>query len=54
MYSVGYTDHTNNAEKATKMFLKREFPQFLKSNNKPHDAVLIPDSFVYGGIAAKV
>jgi hypothetical protein len=34
--------------------MKREFSEILKWKTKPHDALLIPDSFVYGGIAAKV
>ncbi len=43
-----------SAEKATEVFLRREFPQFLQSTTQPHDSVFIPDSFIYGGIAAKV
>ncbi len=53
-YNLGNTAQTESAEKATEVFLKREFPQFLKSTTQPHDSVFIPDSFIYGGIAAKV
>jgi hypothetical protein len=34
--------------------LEREFPQLLNCQKEPHEAFLIPDSFIYGGIAAKV
>ena len=53
-YNLGNTDQTESPEQATEVFLTREFPQILKSATQPHDAVFIPDSFVYGGIAAKV
>jgi len=33
--------------------LEREFPQLLNWEKEPHDAVIIPDSFIYG-IAHKV
>ncbi len=53
-YNLGNTDQTESPEQATEVFLTREFPQILQSATQPHDAVFIPDSFVYGGIAAKV
>jgi hypothetical protein len=53
-YNLGNATQTESAEKATEVFLRREFPQFLESKTKPHDSVMIPDSFIYGGIAAKV
>ncbi len=53
-YNLGNTDQTQSAEEATAVFLRREFPQFLQSKTQPHDFVFIPDSFIYGGIAAKV
>jgi hypothetical protein len=53
-YNLGNTDQTESPEQATEVFLRREFPQFLKSTTQPHDSVFIPDSFIYGGIAAKV
>jgi hypothetical protein len=43
-----------NPETAINLFLEREFPQLLKFQTDPHEAFLIPDSFIYGGIAAKV
>ncbi len=51
---MGNTDQTESSEKATDVFLRREFPQFLQSTTQPHDVVIIPDSFIYEGIAAKV
>jgi hypothetical protein len=45
---------TKHPETAINLFLEREFPQLLKCQTDPHKAFLIPDSFIYGGIAAKV
>jgi hypothetical protein len=51
---LGYEISCTNPQDATKEFLKREFKEVLKWRKKPHNALIIPDSFVYGGIAAKV
>ncbi len=51
---MGYNIESTNPEEATEEFLKREFKDVLAWKTKPHDATLIPDSFLYGGIAAKV
>jgi hypothetical protein len=53
-YNLGNTNQAKSPEQATEVFLRREFPQFLQSTTQPHDSVFIPDSFIYGGIAAKV
>jgi hypothetical protein len=45
----------SNPDEATKEFFKREFPEILESNNKtPHDAIFVPDSFLFGDITEKV
>jgi hypothetical protein len=51
---LGQTRETTHPETAINLFLEREFPQLLKCQIEPHEAFLVPDSFVYGGIAAKV
>ncbi len=51
---MGQTKETTNPETAINLFLEREFPQLLKYQTEAHEAFLIPDSFIYGGIAAKV
>jgi hypothetical protein len=51
---LGQTKETTNPETAINLFLEREFPQLLKYQTEAHEAFLIPDSFIYGGIAAKV
>jgi len=51
---LGQTKETTNPETAINLFLEREFPQLLKCQTDPHEAFLVPDSFVYGGIAEKV
>jgi hypothetical protein len=51
---LGQTKETNDTQTAINLFLEREFPQLLKCQTEPHEAFLIPDSFIYGGIAAKV
>ena len=54
IYHLGQTKVTDNPEDASNLFLEREYPQLLKCKTVPHEAFLIPDSFVYGGIATKV
>jgi hypothetical protein len=45
----------SNPEDATNEFFKREFPEILESKNKsPHDAIFVPDSFLFGDITEKV
>jgi hypothetical protein len=34
--------------------LEREFPELLNCQEEPHEAFFIPESFIYGEIAAKV
>jgi hypothetical protein len=51
---LGQTKETTNPETAINLFLEREFPQLLKCQTEPHEAFLVPDSYCYGGIAAKV
>jgi hypothetical protein len=51
---LGQTKETTNPETAIKLFLEREFPQFLKCQTDPREAFLVLDSYCYGGIAAKV
>ncbi len=53
-FHLGQTSETTHPETAVKIFLEREFPQLVKCQTEPHEAFLVPDSFVYGGIAAKV
>jgi hypothetical protein len=53
-YLLGQTKETTHPETAINLFLEREFPQLLKCQKEPHEAFLVPDSFSYGGIAAKV
>jgi hypothetical protein len=53
-YHLGQTKETTNPKIAINLFLKREFPQLLECQTEPHEAFLVPDSFVYRGIAAKV
>jgi hypothetical protein len=53
-YLLGQTKGTTYPENAINLFLKREFPQLLKCQTDPHEAFLVPDSFIYGGLAAKV
>jgi hypothetical protein len=51
---LGQTKETTDPETAINLFLEREFPQLLKCQTDPHEAFLVPDSYCYGGIAAKV
>jgi hypothetical protein len=51
---LGQTKETTNPETAINLLLEREFPQLLECQKDPHEAFFIPDSFIYGGIAAKV
>ncbi len=45
----------SNPSEATKEFFIREFPEILESKNKsPHDAIFVPDSFLFGDITEKV
>jgi hypothetical protein len=44
----------SNPEDATNEFFKREFPEILESKNKSHDAIFVPDSFLFGDITEKV
>jgi hypothetical protein len=50
---MGQTKKTENPKIAIDIFLEREFPQLLNCKNKPHEAVLVPDSYIYK-TAAKV
>ena len=54
VYNLGNDFKATNPETATREFLKREFPQILESETKPHTALFIPDTFIYGDIAKKV
>jgi hypothetical protein len=51
---LGQTKETTNPETAINLFFERELPQLLKCQTDPHEAFLVPDSYCYGGIAAKV
>jgi hypothetical protein len=51
---LGQTKKTEDPTTAIEIFLQREFPQLLNSHEEPHEAFLVPDSFIHGGIAAKV
>jgi len=51
---LGQTKKTEDPTAAIEIFLKREFPQLLNCHEEPHEAFLVPDSFIHGGIAAKV
>jgi hypothetical protein len=51
---LGQTKETTNPETAINLFFEREFPQLIKCQTDPHEAFLVPDSFIYGGIAEKV
>ncbi len=50
---MGQTKKTENPKTAIDIFLKREFPQLLSCQVEPHEAVLVPDSYIYK-IAEKV
>ena len=51
-----FPDIFQNREDADQphLFIEREFPQLLNCDSDPHEAFLVPDSFLYGGIATKV
>jgi hypothetical protein len=53
-YKLGYDINSTNPDEATEEFLRREFEEVLAWKTNPHDALFIPDSFIYGGVAAKV
>ena len=53
IFNLGQTKKTENLKSAIDIFLEREFPQLLKCQVEPHDAVLVPDSYIYK-IAEKV
>jgi hypothetical protein len=50
---MGQTKKTEDPQTAIDIFLEREFPQLLKCQAEPHEAVLVPDSYIYK-IAEKV
>jgi hypothetical protein len=50
---MGQTKKTENPQTAIDIFLEREFPQLLKCQAEPHEAILVPDSYIYK-IAEKV
>jgi hypothetical protein len=54
IYNMGQTKVTNSAEDAIKDFLEREYTELLQCSETPHKSIFIPESYVYGGIAAKV
>ena len=54
VYNLGNDVKIRDPETATTEFLKREFPQLLKSEKEPHPVLFIPDTFLYGDIAKKV
>jgi hypothetical protein len=54
IFHLGQTKKTKDPATAIEIFLKREFPQLLNCHEEPHEAFLVPDSFIHGGIAAKV
>jgi hypothetical protein len=54
IFHLGQTKKTEDPTAAIEIFLKREFPQLLNCQEEPHEAFLVPDSFIHGGIAAKV
>ena len=53
IFHLGQTKKTEDPQTAIDIFLEREFPQLLKCQAEPHEAVLVPDSYIYK-IAEKV
>jgi hypothetical protein len=51
---LGHTESTIDPNAAMEIFLNREFPQLQHYKTVPHEAFLVPESFIYGGIAAQV
>ncbi len=47
-FRLGNTLQTKNPNSAINHFLKREFPELLECDSDPHQAFLVPDSFIYG------
>jgi hypothetical protein len=45
---------TTNPKEAGELLMKREYPQILEAANKPHDAIFIPETYLYGKLAETV
>ena len=53
-YNLGNDQTTKNGTDAIEQFLKREFPEILEREAKPHNVIFMPDSFIYKDLTEKV
>jgi hypothetical protein len=53
-YDLGRGLELTNPKEATNEFFKREFPEILGSKHELHNAIFVPDSFLFGDITEKV
>ncbi len=53
-FNLGFGVKTTNPKEAGELLMKREYPQILEAANKPHDAIFIPETYLYGKLAETV
>jgi hypothetical protein len=54
VYDLGQGVKTTNPEKAGELLMKREYPDILNCESKPHPVQFLPDCYLYGELAWKV
>jgi hypothetical protein len=53
-YNLGNDYSTNRGADAIEQFLKREFPEIIQRESKPHNVIFMPDTFIYKDLTEKV
>ena len=53
-FNLGFGMKTTSAKEAGELLMEREYPQILKSATTPHDAIFIPEVYLYGSATEKV
>jgi hypothetical protein len=53
-FNLGFGVKTSSPKEAGELLMEREYPQILKSAATPHDAIFIPEVYLYGTTTEKV
>jgi hypothetical protein len=53
-FNLGFGVKTTSPKEAGELLMEREYPQILKSATTPHDAIFIPEVYLYGSATETV
>jgi hypothetical protein len=53
-FNLGFGIKTTSPKEAGELLMKREYPQILRSATTPHEAIFIPEVYLYSSTTEKV